>query len=84
MDLFKSEFGADMPMRLRLREANVCNYSEFVKNEGIKEGIKEGKAESLLSLMKNLKLSLDQALNLLCIPESEIEDYRKLVHKLEG
>ena len=59
--VLKDEFGADIPERLRVKEVNMCNYSEFVMNrgrkEGIKEGIKEGKAEDLINLMKKLKIT---------------------------
>ena len=62
----------------------MCNYSDFVWNKGEKAGVKKGKAEALVNLMKNFKLSFEQALSGLSIPESEWEDYRKLVADLEA
>ena len=62
----------------------MCNYSEFVWNRGIKKGIKKGKAEDLVNLMHNFKLTLEQALRGLSIPESEWDDYRELVKKLDA
>ena len=46
----QTEFDAILPERLRMKEVNMCNYSDFVwnkgkekgKEEGIKEGIREG------------------------------------------
>ena len=85
--VLKSEFGANMPERLQDKEVKMCNYSEFVENRGIKkgrkEGRKEGKAEDLLNLMKKLKMTLEQALNTLSIPESEWEDYQTLVEQMQ-
>ena len=56
----------------------MCNYSDFVENRGRKEG----KAEDLINLMKKLKLSIEQAMDILSIPESEWDEYRKLVQEL--
>ena len=69
--VLKSEFETDLPARLREKEISMCNYSEFVENRGRKEGRKEGKAEDLVNLMKKLRMTIDQALDTLSIPESE-------------
>ena len=57
----------------------MCNYSDFVWNRGKREGIKEGKIEDLVNLMASLKLTIDQALQALKLPESEWDEYRDLV-----
>ena len=62
----------------------MCNYSDFVWNNGMKEGKKEGKAEALVNMMKKLKLSLEQALDTLSIPEAEWDEYRALVAQLDA
>ena len=80
----KDIFDAEMPARLLEKESNMCNYSDFVENRGIKKGRKEGKAEALVNLMDSLKLSIEQAMNSLKIPESEWDEYRKLVADLEA
>lgn len=86
--VLKDIFDAEMPARLLKKEINMCNYSDFVWNNGeragIDKGIKKGKAEALVNLMKNFKLSFEQALSGLSIPESEWEDYRKLVSQIEA
>ena len=78
----KDIFDAEMPQRLLEKEVKMCNYSDFVENRGRKEGRKEGKAEALINLMDSLKLSIEQAMNSLKIPESEWDEYRKLVQEL--
>ena len=80
----KDIFDSDMPARLLEKEVNMCNYSDFVENRGRKEGRMEGKAEALVNLMKNFKLSIEQALKGLSIPESEWDEYRKMVADLEA
>ena len=74
----KDIFDAEMPQRLLEKEVKMCNYSDFVENRGRKEG----KAEDLINLMKKLKLSIEQAMDILSIPESEWDEYRKLVQEL--
>ena len=90
--VLKSEFGANLPKRLQDKEVKMCTYSEFIENRGIKKGIQEGrkegrkesKAEDLLNLMRNFKLSIDQALTGLSIPENEWEEYRALVAQIQS
>ena len=57
----------------------MCNYSDFVWNRGKREGIKEGTIQALVNLMESLKLTIDQALQALKLPESEWDEYRDLV-----
>ena len=76
----KDIFDAEMPARLLEKESNMCNYSDFVENRGRKKG----KAEDLVNLMKKLKLSVEQAMDTLSIPESEWEEYRRLVAEFEA
>ena len=86
--VLKSEFHTDLPERLLEKEVKMCNYSDFVWNngmkEGKKEGIKQGKAEDLVNMMKNFKLNIEQALQGLSIPEAEWDEYRALVAQLEA
>jgi predicted transposase YdaD len=60
----------------------MCNLSKGVRDEGIEIGLErglelgraEGRENTLISiknLMKNLKLSLEQAMNTLEIPEAD-------------
>ena len=76
----KDIFDAEMPSRLLEKEVKMCNYSDFVENRGRKEG----KAEAIVNLMKNFKLGIEEALKGLSIPESEWDDYRKLVQELNA
>ena len=55
----------------------MCNYSDFVWNRGKQEGT----IQALVNLMASLKLTIDQALQALKLPESEWDEYRDLVRK---
>ncbi len=79
-----TEFGADMPTRLKNKEEIMCNYSDFVENRGRDEGRIEGKVEDIWHLMNNLKLNMEDAFRGLSIPEEEWEDYRKRVLLLKA
>ncbi|MBQ1925800.1 MAG: hypothetical protein II767_03790 [Proteobacteria bacterium] len=78
--MLKSEFHTDLPERLLEKEVKMCNYSDFVWNNGIKKG----KAQSLINLMESLKWSIEQAMQGLSIPETEWDEYRALVAQLEA
>ena len=47
------------------------------------DGEVKGKAEALIQLMKNLKLTFEQALTALSVPEIEWDGYRKLVEQIQ-
>ena len=56
-------------------EVNMCLALEKILNE--REA--KGKAEAIKSIMKNLKLTFEQAVKALSVPESEYETYRSLI-----
>lgn len=94
MEALKSEFEADMPLRLQRREVKMCNYSDYIahksrkegRKEGLKkgmdEGLKLGKADSLIHLMQRMELTLEEAMEMLSIPSSEWNEYRGIVEQL--
>jgi predicted transposase YdaD len=66
----------------------MCNLSEGVRDEGIAIGLERGREEgreentiaSIKNLMKNLKLSLEQAMNTLEIPDADRLDYANAIN----
>ena len=62
----------------------MCNYSDFIYEKGVTDGEVNGKAEALIHLMKNLKLTFEQALAGLSIPKTEWDDYRKRVESIQA
>ena len=53
----------------------MCNLSQSVEQKGIEKGI----LRSLQTLMKNMKMPLEEALATLEIPEADWQKYRKLL-----
>ncbi len=61
----------------------MCNLSKGVWEKGRRSGMEEGREserpENIRSLMQTMKLSSDQAMQALRIPESEQPKYEKLL-----
>lgn len=92
-NILENQFHLPMTTEIKEDINNMCNISRSVKIEGIKEGfangltegktigISEGKAiglqEALQNIMKNLKLSAEQAMDILNIPLEERQNYLK-------
>lgn len=55
----------------------MCNLSKGVEEKGRREGV----ILSLMNLMKNMKLTKEQAMGALGIPESEREEYTRALAK---
>ncbi|MBO4349953.1 MAG: hypothetical protein J6A01_03280, partial [Proteobacteria bacterium] len=81
--VLKTVFGADMPERLRIKEGNMCNYSDFIEERGIDKGIRIGQVKDLCNLMDSMKWTIEQALKCLKISEDEWDEYRQLVKEFE-
>ena len=62
----------------------VEEWKQELLDEGEKLGINKGKTEDLICLMQNFKMSLEQALKGLNIPESEWTKYRMLVNQMQA
>ena len=50
------------------------------RREGKREGVDEARLEGLRNLMKTLRVDFDHAADLLLIPKTEREKYRKLIN----
>ena len=59
----------------------MCNLSKGVEEKGRREGHREGVILSLMILMKNMKLTIEQGMGAIGIPESEREEYTRALAK---
>ena len=88
VNLIKATLNIDIQTNSNQEEINMCQAVEEWKqellDEGEKLGIEKGKAEALICLMQNFKMSLEQALKGLNIPESEWTEYRMLVNQMQA
>ena len=81
--ILQDEFHIPMTQTLDREVSNMCNLSQVVWEEGeasgIKKGIKQGYETSLLASVKNLMvglgLSVDEAMNVLRIPDADRKTY---------
>ena len=64
----------DDSMSERVKSLLEQEYEER-ENIGIEKGIEKGKADSVKNLMKNLKLTAEQAMDALGIPKSDYNKY---------
>jgi hypothetical protein len=64
--------------------SDMCNLSEGVKNEGIEIGLERGHEERIIisveTLMETLKLSMQQAMDALKIPEADRAYYANAIN----
>jgi hypothetical protein len=67
LKILEEKYSIPMTVELEEEVINMCNLSEGVKEIGREENT----IASIKKLMKNLKLSLEQAMNTLEIPEAD-------------
>ena len=76
----------------------MCNLGDYVENKGIEKGMAEGMAKgmtegitkgieettikSIQSIMANLQIDMNKAMELLNIPSSDFSKYEKLIKKV--
>ena len=81
----EKEFNIPITEELEREVHNMCNLSQGIKRKGIEEGRSLGRQEGLttaiMNCMKNLKLSVEEALNVVGISESEREYYTVAIMK---
>ncbi len=77
--ILEHEFGIPMTHEIESGVSEMCNLSEVVWEEGLNEGIAKGseltKLNDIQSLMKKLGWSIEQAMDVLDIPNDEKETY---------
>lgn len=78
LTLHKLEIGT-----MLLTEFDAVEHDEIVFNEGKQEGLSEGKAEgkaeALINMMQKLKLTFEQAAEILNISSEQYPDYKKII-----
>ena len=59
----------------------MCNLGDYVENKGITKGIEETTIKLIQSIMANLQIDMNKAMELLNIPSSDFSKYEKLIKK---
>ena len=76
--ILENEYGIAMTRRKAVTE--LCNLSEGILEKGIIKGIVRGTANDIKKLMKNMNISMMQAMDILEIPKTERQEYQTLLH----
>lgn len=57
----------------------MTRLGQMLMDEGIEKGVELTQTEDIKNLMKNLKFTIDQAMNALEVPEDKREKYRQII-----
>lgn len=77
--VLREDFGIAMTSTMEREVSDMCNLSEVVERQGIEKGIEKGIVDANLAAIRNLmealKLTAEQAMEVLRIPDGEREKY---------
>ena len=95
--ILQDDYDIQMTQAIEREVSVMCNLSRGVREKGIAEGMAKGRAEgivkgraegmakgmlaSIKSLVKNMNLSVEQAMSVLEIPDAERQMYRDLLNQ---
>ena len=57
----------------------MTRLGQMLMDEGIEKGVELTQTEDIKNLMKNLKFTIDQAMNTLEVTEDKREKYRQII-----
>ena len=57
----------------------MTRLGQMLMDEGMEKGIELNQTDSIKKLMKNMNLTIDQAMNALEVPTDKREKYRKAI-----
>ena len=57
----------------------MTRLGQMLMDEGMEKGIELNQTDSIKKLMKNMNLTIDQAMNALEVPADKREKYRKAI-----
>lgn len=81
--ILQEDFNIRMTKALESEVSVMCNLSKGIEESGIKKGVKEGIKEGILSsirnLMESMEWSAEQAMEALRVPQSEQQQYAKML-----
>ena len=85
--ILQEEFGLEMTAELEGEVQDMCDYSDGVErrgyergiNEGRIEGIQEGKIRSIKNLMRTMGFTIEQAMDVLLIPEHDRKKFMNVI-----
>ena len=85
--MMQEDFDIEVTQMLNEEELAMCNYSDYIEERGIKkgmaQGMEKGMAQGVLGAIRNLmdsmKMTAEQAMSALKVPESDYEKYKAMM-----
>ena len=79
--ILSEEFKIKMTAELESEVALMCNLSQGVENIGFEKGVEKATLDALRNIMESFKVTLEQAMDVMKVPEAERQEYAKLLAK---
>ena len=82
-NLLERDYGIKMTEEMEEEVLGMCDYSVGIYEKGLTQGITQGEENKLLENIKNimegLDMPLEKVLDILKVPKSDYEKYKKLI-----
>ena len=79
LEILQREFGIRMTEELETEVESMCNLSDLVERRGIEQGAAQANARAVKNLMDRLKLTEEEAMQVLRLSEADREKCRRLL-----
>jgi len=79
--ILQEDYDIQMTQTMEREVSVMCNLSMGVREKGRAEGMVDGILTSIKNLVKNMGVSIEQAMSVLEIPEDERQKYMNLLEK---
>ncbi|MGM9583332.1 MAG: hypothetical protein ACI3WU_06420 [Phascolarctobacterium sp.] len=71
MNILENNFHIAMTEKVKQEVDEMCNLSQGVREDGRKEGREEERIKNVKAIMKNVKVSAQEAMKMLDVPSEE-------------
>ena len=79
LEILQREFGIRMTEELETEVESMCNLSDLVERRGIEQGAAQANARAVKNLMDRLKLTEEEAMQVLRLSEADREKCRRFL-----
>ena len=81
--ILEEEYGIAMTREIESEVLGMCNLSKGILERGLEQGLERGKreraVEDIQNLMETLKLTVEQAMDAIKVPEVDRDMYKALL-----
>ncbi|RKJ52242.1 hypothetical protein D7X25_15810 [bacterium 1XD42-8] len=79
--ILQDDYDIQMTQTMEREVSVMCNLSKGVEEKGMAKGLTNGILASIKNLVKNMGVSVEQAMSVLEIPEAERQKYMDLLER---